>query len=271
MWVSRYIVWLVVFAVFGWIYESTYCTIVERRWQNRGFLYGPLCPIYGFGFIGMVAAWQQVLATGMVVDPWQVFLACALGSIVLEYATSWAMEQLFHARWWDYTDMPLNINGRVCLPATILFGLMGLLVVYVLYEPTIELTNQLTPVTIEVLALVMVALVSADTTLTAAALTQFVDMASAVNRTVNAHMDKLVDGAVERSSAAAAGLRERKAAADREREALAAQLRASHINGMSSLVSSAARRIHKVVPSDGKLAAQTAQLVHMLNDLREGE
>lgn len=273
MLVSRYIIWLVVYAVFGWIYESTYCTIAERRWQNRGFLYGPLCPIYGFGFIGMMATWQSVLDQGLVVAPWQVFVACALGSIVLEYVTSWGLEQLFHARWWDYSNMPLNINGRVCLPATILFGLMGLLVVYVLFEPTLAITNQLPAVAIEVLALVLVALVSADTTLTATALTQFADTASAISRTVNSKMDRFVDDAVVRSDAAAAQLREAKASAEgaitREREAFATQIRASRIGEMSAVVSSAARRIHHVVPDVSNLSSPTAQLERLLNDIRK--
>ena len=141
MWVSRYVVWFLVYSVLGWMYESTYCTIVERKWANRGFLYGPLCPIYGFGVIGMIAVWQLVQAEGISVSPWQVFVVTALGTAVLEYLTSWALEKLFHARWWDYTDMPLNVNGRICLPATVLFGLMGLLVVYVLYQPTMDITN----------------------------------------------------------------------------------------------------------------------------------
>ena len=273
MLVSRYIIWLVVYAVFGWIYESTYCTIMERRWQNRGFLYGPLCPIYGFGFIGLMATWQSVLDQGLVVAPWQVFVACALGSIVLEYVTSWGLEQLFHARWWDYSNMPLNINGRVCLPATILFGLMGLLVVYVLFEPTLAITNQLPAVAIEVLALVLVALVSADTTLTATALTQFADTASAISRTVNSKMDRFVDDAVVRSDAAAAQLREAKASAEgaitREREAFATQIRASRIGEMSAVVSSAARRIHHVVPDVSNLSSPTAQLERLLNDIRK--
>lgn len=59
---------------------------------------------------------------------WQIFLIFALGSAVLEYTTSWIMEKFFHARWWDYSNLPLNLNGRICLPASILFGVMGILI-----------------------------------------------------------------------------------------------------------------------------------------------
>ena len=63
---------------------------------------------------------------------YRIFLICFFGSIVLDYTTSWALEKLFHAYWWDYSDVICNINGRVCLPASIGFGLAGILVFYAL-------------------------------------------------------------------------------------------------------------------------------------------
>ena len=61
---------------------------------------------------------------------WQVFLASATGSAVLEYSTSWVLEKLFHARWWDYSNIPLNLNGRICLPFALCFGTVGCLLYY---------------------------------------------------------------------------------------------------------------------------------------------
>ena len=261
MWVSRYVVWFLVYSVLGWMYESTYCTIVERKWANRGFLYGPLCPIYGFGVIGMIAVWQLVQAEGISVSPWQVFVVTALGTAVLEYLTSWALEKLFHARWWDYTDMPLNVNGRICLPATVLFGLMGLLVVYVLYQPTMDITNMVAPELIEALSLVLIALVAADTTLTVSALTQFAQMAVTVTDKVNEHMDQFVDEAMERSSTAADTI-------EQEREKVVQRMRSSRIGEMGSFVASTVRRIHHVTPAEGEHSGYTRQLEKMLHDLR---
>ena len=257
MWVSRYLVWLVVFAVFGWIYESAYCTIVERRWQNRGFLYGPLCPIYGVGFIAMMAACQLLDAQGIAPEPWQVFVVVAMGAAVLEYITSWTLEQLFHARWWDYSNMPLNLNGRICVPAMALFGLMGLLVVYVLYEPTLAITNSISPVAIEAISLVLVCLVTIDTTLTVSALTRFARAAEQISNNVNAHMDQLVNGAIERTAGAAATLAQ-------ERENFATQMRASRIGQMSSVVAMAASRIQHFSPS-----SDNTSLVRQLESLRK--
>ena len=230
--ISRCIIWLVVYGVVGWVYESTYCTVAESKWQNRGFLYGPICPIYGFGAILMMLGWNLILRAGLEPSALQVFVAVALTSAVLEYATSWALERLFHARWWDYSNMPLNLNGRICLPASLLFGLMGLLVVYVLYDVTIAVTNRVPLWGIEVLALVLVCLLSIDTTLTVSALTRFALICDSVSESVNAHMDKFFDGKVD----AAARLRER------ERYATAASKQKLMEMGLS--VRSAARRIY---------------------------
>lgn len=262
MWISRYVVWLVIYSVLGWIYESTYCSIVDRKWANRGFLYGPLCPIYGFGVIGMIALWQAVLNAGVAVEPWQVFAVAAAGSAVLEYATSWVLERLFHARWWDYTNMPLNLNGRICLPATVLFGLGGLLVAYVLYEPTVAITNAASPVLVEGLSLLLIALVSVDATLTVSALTRFAHAATSVSNAINEHMDQFVAGAVEKSEAAAGAFAQ-------ERERFGKTIRASRVGEMGALAVSAARRIHKVIPASGDASLQTSQLDKLLHDLRE--
>ena len=131
MWLSRYFVYFIIFSCMGWIYESIYCTIRAKKWENRGFLYGPLCPIYGAGGVAITAIADLISAhTDATFTWWQIFLVAFLGSIVLEYGTSWALEKLFHAYWWDYSSMPLNINGRVCFPYSVGFGVAGLIVVY---------------------------------------------------------------------------------------------------------------------------------------------
>lgn len=252
MWVSCLVVWVVVYAVLGWMYESTYCTIVERKWENRGFLYGPLCPIYGVGAVLMLLAWNAVVAHGMQPEAWQVFVVSALGSAVLEYATSWALERKFHARWWDYSNMPLNLNGRICLPATTLFGLAGLLVAYVLYEPTVQLTDSVPPVVLEALSLVLACVVTTDTTLTVSALTRFAQHAEAVSDAINNRMDKLVNTAVERSDKAADSLA-------RERERVAAQVRASRVGEMGHDVRVAVRRVRRFT-TDGNETESSRQL-----------
>ena len=147
MWLSRYFVYFIIFSCMGWIYESIYCTIRAKKWENRGFLYGPLCPIYGAGGVAITAIADFISAhTDATFTWWQIFLVAFLGSIVLEYGTSWALEKLFHAYWWDYSSMPLNINGRVCFPYSVGFGVAGLIVVYFIAPFTKLITGWMSPI-----------------------------------------------------------------------------------------------------------------------------
>lgn len=112
--------WFLLYSCAGWVYESILVSAVERRWVNRGFLNGPICPIYGAGAVLAI-----VLLSGLRAHPVLVFLISALGASVLEYVTSWAMEKMFHARWWDYSDYRFNIQGRVSLLGALVFGAAG--------------------------------------------------------------------------------------------------------------------------------------------------
>lgn len=122
---ERLFLWFIGYSIAGWTYESILVSAASRRWVNRGFLNGPLCPIYGVGAV------LAVLLLGGIANPVVVFLAAAGGASVLEYVTSWAMEQLFHARWWDYSRRRFNIQGRVCLLGAVVFGAAGVLIVKV--------------------------------------------------------------------------------------------------------------------------------------------
>lgn len=187
--VSRYFVWFVLFSFMGWIYETIYCTLKKHHWENRGFLFGPICPIYG---VGAVAA--TLVCSGAALPKMsnaQIFFVCFFGSIVLEYVTSWVLEKLFHAVWWDYSEVKFNINGRVCLPASIGFGCAGLLVVHLILPFTQKATSFLSPLATEVVALVFMALLAADTALTVSALTCLMQNLQTVEAQVNRQMQEL--------------------------------------------------------------------------------
>ena len=254
-------IWFVIYSIFGWIYESTYCTINERRWENRGFLYGPVCPIYGIGIIFIILMWHVAEARGIDLAWWQIFLCSFFGSIILEYSTHWALEKLFHAYWWEYSNMPLNVNGRICLPASLLFGVGGLAVVRLLYGPTLALTAEMSETFIEVISLLLMALIAADTAITVSALSRFARAAGRLNDSVNAHMEQFVAGAVEKGEAAAAGLAERRDGAvdaidsltdsvARERDRFAATIQDSILGELPHNVRSAARRVKGFVTID---------------------
>lgn len=121
----------VIFSFVGWIYECTYCTCRGGHWQNRGFLYGPVCPIYGSGIVLALVVFHLIppMPSGEAYPIWEIFLVCAAGSAVLEFVTSWVLEKCFHALWWDYSSVPFNIQGRICPPATCGFGIAGVFVV----------------------------------------------------------------------------------------------------------------------------------------------
>lgn len=159
-------IWFILYSILGWIYETAYCSIKELKWDNRGMLIGPYCPIYGVGAV------LDVLLLGGFADAKAVFVACMLGSAVLEYVTSYATERLFHAIWWDYSSLPLNVNGRICLPCSLGFGVAGIFVLYGIHPYMARLTEPIPDNLQEFLALLLMALFAADCTLTADSLAQ---------------------------------------------------------------------------------------------------
>ncbi len=128
--IANYFIKFIIFSFMGWIYECFYCAVKSGHWDNRGFLFGPICPIYGLGATGALIIFHELpVFHGADTPIWQIFVICAVGSAILEYSISYILEKRFHAMWWDYSDTPLNVNGRICLPATLSFGVAGVVIV----------------------------------------------------------------------------------------------------------------------------------------------
>lgn len=121
-----------IYSFLGWTCESIFCSIPAGRFINRGFLNGPFCPIYGAGGMLVIA-----LLTPMRENVLLLFAAGAALTSLLEYATGYAMEKLFHTKYWDYSDHRFNLRGRVCLENSILFGLMSVAAVRIL-DPAVS-------------------------------------------------------------------------------------------------------------------------------------
>lgn len=191
---DRYIIVFAVFGFLGWIWESIFCTIKKHQWANRGFLFGPICPIYGFGAIIGLAI-QDLNGRGVIPELvwWQMFLLAFVVSMVLEYPTSWLLEKLFHARWWDYSKTPLNINGRTSVPTSAAFGLAGILIMKLAIPFTEVMFQYISGTILHVCALVFVAVISVDTTLTVSALTDFQKRVSAIDAGFQNRMTDLVN------------------------------------------------------------------------------
>lgn len=124
--IENYIALFFIYSFLGWLMESVSDTIRKKKFVNRGFLIGPYCPIYGAGVLLIT-----ILLRKYNNDVWITFFMSLLICGTLEYLTSYVMEKLFNARWWDYSQRKFNINGRICLETLIPFGIAGTFIVYI--------------------------------------------------------------------------------------------------------------------------------------------
>ncbi len=153
-----------IYAFAGWCIEVTLKYIQFRRFINRGFLTGPICPIYGTGAvlitlaIRLLTPLEKAVGTTFAVS----FVLCG----AVEYVTSWVMEKRFHARWWDYSQKPMNLHGRIWIGNLLLFGLGGVGIVHVFNPLLAELLALPSPAVKRTAALIMGAVALADCAMT---------------------------------------------------------------------------------------------------------
>lgn len=119
----------IIFSVVGWCSEVIYVGLTSaHKFVNRGFLHGPLCPVYGFGGVVILCLPPNLYSTWI-----PLFFASMFLCTTVEYFVSWIMEKMFHTRWWDYSHFKIQLNGRVCLLNSVLFGFMGLGMIHFVY------------------------------------------------------------------------------------------------------------------------------------------
>lgn len=143
--IKIYFLLFIIYSMTGWIMEVLCSLYNLKKFVNRGFLLGPYCPIYGSGAILIT-----LLLNRYINDPITLFIMAILVCGVLEYLTSYAMEKLFHLRWWDYSNKKININGRVCLDTIIPFGILGMLIMYVTNPWILDKLHKLNPTTLNI-------------------------------------------------------------------------------------------------------------------------
>lgn len=132
-WEIYHLLWyFILYAFLGWCLEVVFCSVDTGKFVNRGFLNGPLCPIYGFGGVIIVTTLQGLQ------DSWLLlFAASVVLCSLLELVAGFLLKKLFHTSWWDYSDQPFNIGGYVCLKFSLLWGL-GCLVLVRVIHPGVE-------------------------------------------------------------------------------------------------------------------------------------
>jgi len=120
-----------IYAFLGWCAEVAYAAMCEGKFVNRGFLNGPYCPIYGVGVVLVIGLLTPLRSSRLLLFCGSVVLTSAL-----EWLTGFVLEKVFHDKWWDYSDVPFNLNGYICLKFSILWG-FGCMFIMEIFHPTV--------------------------------------------------------------------------------------------------------------------------------------
>lgn len=146
-----------IYSFLGWLMETIYCSIGSKKFADRGFLIGPICPIYGCGAVAMTIFLKKYLD-----DPLVLFIMAVVICSILEYITSFIMEKIFNTRWWDYSNRLFNINGRVCLSNAVCFGALGIILLYFVNPFMISLLGKINEQVLSIICIIFLILLLLD-------------------------------------------------------------------------------------------------------------
>lgn len=132
---DKLIFYFIVYSFLGWILESVYKTILLKKPTNSGFLYGPFCPMYGIGALLMILVGSHF--DNIIV----IFLLAFVLFSIWEYVVAVILEKLFKTKYWDYSNLRFNFQGRVCLKNSIYWGILGVFLIFVVHRAIENLTN----------------------------------------------------------------------------------------------------------------------------------
>ena len=121
--IQNFAIYFYIYAFLGWIIDVSICLISDGVLQNRGFLFEPICPMYGFAALVLLLTLSPASRKRNAKDFFKAIIICT----VIEYATSLILEVIFHIRWWDYSKEYFNLNGRICLAASVFWGMLSIL------------------------------------------------------------------------------------------------------------------------------------------------
>ena len=128
------IYWFFLYGCIGWCVEVVYAAVKEHKLVNRGFLCGPICPIYGFGMVGLVYSVQLIpLPDSGSMSAVSIFFIGMVLTTAIELVGGWVLYKLYHIRWWDYSKMKYNLGGYICPQFSLLWGLGSVLMIKVVH------------------------------------------------------------------------------------------------------------------------------------------
>lgn len=157
-----------VYGFLGWCAEVAFAAVKQGRFVNRGFLNGPICPIYGVG-VTIVIAFLTPIKSNLVL----LYIISVVLVTLLEGLTGWTMDKIFHNKWWDYSSMPFNIGGYVCLVFSLVWGVACVAIMYLIHPPIHRLLTYI-PSTLGIILIVLLGiLMFADLYVTASAIFRF--------------------------------------------------------------------------------------------------
>lgn len=149
------------YSFLGWCMETAYCSLQERRLVPRGFLLGPICPIYGVGVLMMICWFAPFMGS-----PLLFYVVAVIGMSAWEYLVGWFLEVTTHVKYWDYSMFRFHLHGRICLWVCLTWGVLAYLVLFWLHPPVARLILRIPLPVRYVLAGVLTALLAADTVTT---------------------------------------------------------------------------------------------------------
>ena len=126
----QWLTFFYLYCFFGWIFESTYVSLKQKCFVNRGFLRLPMLPLYGSGAVMML--WVSLPFQDSLI---LTYISGVIGATALEYVTGYVMERLFKVRYWDYSNQPFNLHGYICLSSSIAWGFLTIFMTHLIHKP----------------------------------------------------------------------------------------------------------------------------------------
>lgn len=157
MGICEILAYFFVYGVLGWCVEVAFAAVKEGRFVNRGFLNGPICPIYGVGVVSVIFSLQGFSESLVIL-----YLASAVLVTFIEWLTGYVMDRIFHQKWWDYSGQRFQFEGHICLKYSVIWGLSALLAIFVLNPIFLTLVGLIPRTAGEIALLVVYILLGVD-------------------------------------------------------------------------------------------------------------